>query len=105
MCIRDSYKAAYAFYVALLGWTPGEDTGSQNECKIGDVGGIIIRASGGGGGGGRNAGRGAAAGDPPALVTPAAPSTPRAVSPGHIAFGITPWDADTVKAELEKRGL
>jgi hypothetical protein len=24
---------------------------------------------------------------------------------GHISFGISPWDADAVKAELDKRGL
>ena len=29
----------------------------------------------------------------------------RRASIGHIAFGITPWDADQVKAELDKRGL
>ncbi len=23
----------------------------------------------------------------------------------HVSFGITPWDADQVKAELDKRGL
>jgi hypothetical protein len=33
-----------AFYTALLGWKPGKDEGSQNQCEIGDVGDIIIRA-------------------------------------------------------------
>jgi hypothetical protein len=30
---------------------------------------------------------------------------PRNVRIDHISFGITPWDADTVKDALEKRGL
>lgn len=85
-----NYKESVAFYQALLGWTPGKDEGSQSQCEIGDVGGIIIRR----GGGGRGAG-------------PAAPTTPpaRHVRIDHISFGITPWDVDQVKAELEKRGL
>jgi catechol 2,3-dioxygenase-like lactoylglutathione lyase family enzyme len=78
-----NYKENVAFYTALLGWKPGEDEGSQNTCDIGDVGGIIIR-------GGNPAG---------------GPITPRPNSMGHIAFGITPWDADAVAAELQKRGL
>jgi catechol 2,3-dioxygenase-like lactoylglutathione lyase family enzyme len=82
------YKAAVAFYAALLGWTPGEDTGSQNEVQIGDIGDAIIRRSGGG--------RGGQAPDAPVVKT---------AGFGHIAFGITPWDAAAVKAELDKRGL
>ncbi|MEZ5288971.1 MAG: hypothetical protein R2712_30055 [Vicinamibacterales bacterium] len=79
----SNYKESAAFYAALLGWTPGEDEGSQNTMEIGDIGGIIIRR-------GRNA--------------PGA-SGPRSASIGHISFGITPFDPDQVKAELEKRGL
>jgi catechol 2,3-dioxygenase-like lactoylglutathione lyase family enzyme len=102
------YKATVAFYQALLGWKPGVDEGSQNEVQIGDIGGAIIRgtnmspiavearakaaaeaaASGaatGRGGGGGNA------------------RTRNGI--GHIAFGISPWDADAVKAELDKRSL
>jgi catechol 2,3-dioxygenase-like lactoylglutathione lyase family enzyme len=82
-----TYKEQVAFYTALLGWTPGEDTGSQNEMQIGDIGGIIVRRSGGGRGG-----------------DAAAPVVRRAAM-GHIAFGITPFDPDAVKAELDKRGL
>ncbi|HEY7292837.1 MAG TPA: VOC family protein [Vicinamibacterales bacterium] len=84
----SNYKETVAFYTALLGWKPGTDEGSQSQCEIGDVGDIIIRRGGGG--------RGAA-------PTPA--PTARHASIGHIAFGITPFDADQVKAELEKRGL
>ena len=85
----SNYKETVAFYTALLGWKPGTDEGSQNQCEIGDVGGIIIRR-------GNRGGRGGGAG-----TTPAA----RGATIGHIAFGITPFDPDQVKAELEKRGL
>ena len=84
-----NYKESVAFYTALLGWKPGTDEGSLNQCEIGDVGGIIIRRGGGGN-------RGGGAGTTP-IARPAAM--------GHISFGITPFDPDQVKAELEKRGL
>src|SRR5262245_51162227 len=85
----SNYKETTAFYTALLGWKPGTDEGSQNQCEIGEIGDIIIRR---GGGGGRGGGAG---------TTPPA----RRAALGHISFGITPFDADAVKAELEKRGL
>ena len=44
----SNYKETVAFYTALLGWKPGMDEGSQNQCEIGDVGDIIIRRGGGG---------------------------------------------------------
>ena len=103
------YKASVAFYQALLGWKPGVDEGSQNEVQIGDIGGAIIRgtnmspiavearakaaaeaAASGTAGAGRGGGGGNA-------------RTRNAI--GHIAFGISPWDADAVKAELDKRSL
>lgn len=90
------YKASVAFYAALLGWTPGKDEGSQNEVQIGDIGDAIIRRSGGGGRGGA---AGAAQGGQ--APTPVA----KRAGIGHIAFGIDPWNADAVKAELDKRGL
>ncbi|HUR21051.1 MAG TPA: hypothetical protein VMZ90_09610 [Vicinamibacterales bacterium] len=96
----SNYKEQVAFYHALLGWTPGADEGSQSETQIGDIGGIIIRR--GGGGGGRGAGAGAASPASPA-VTPA--PVARRAQIGHISFGIAGFDADAVKAELEKRGL
>ncbi len=77
-----NYKESVAFYDALLGWKPGKDEGSQNQVQIGDVGGAIIRRGGGRGGG-----------------------APRTAGIGHISFGITPFDPDAVKAELDKRGL
>jgi catechol 2,3-dioxygenase-like lactoylglutathione lyase family enzyme len=85
----SNYKETVAFYTALLGWKPGTDEGSQNQCEIGDVGGIIIRRGFRG-----NRGSGAPATPPP-----------RGATIGHIAFGITPFDPDQVKAELERRGL
>ncbi|MEO6222703.1 MAG: glyoxalase [Vicinamibacterales bacterium] len=92
----SNYKEQVAFYNALLGWTPGADEGSQSECQIGDIGGIIIRRGAGGGG------RGAAAGAGP---VPAPAPAARRAQIGHISFGIAAFDPDAVKAELEKRGL
>jgi catechol 2,3-dioxygenase-like lactoylglutathione lyase family enzyme len=83
-----NYKESVSFYTNLLGWGTTYDEGSQNECLMGEVGDIIIRGGNPldpefGKGGGR-AGR--------ARID-------------HISFGISPWDTDGVKAELEKRGL
>jgi catechol 2,3-dioxygenase-like lactoylglutathione lyase family enzyme len=85
----SNYKETAAFYHALLGWKLGTDEGSQNQCEIGDVGGVIIRRGGGGN-------RGAA----PSTTPPA-----RRAGMGHISFGIAAFDPDQVKAELDKRGL
>ncbi|MGE5242919.1 MAG: glyoxalase [Betaproteobacteria bacterium] len=84
----SNYKETVAFYTALLGWKPGTDEGSQNQCQIGDVGDVIIRR-------GFRLNPGGGAPTPP----------PRGARIGHIAFGIAPFDPDQVKAELEKRGL
>jgi len=89
----SNYKETVAFYTALLGWKPGTDEGSQNQCQIGDVGDIIIRRGGGGNRGGGDRGNGATM------------PTARRAGMGHIAFGIASFDPDQVKAELEKRGL
>jgi catechol 2,3-dioxygenase-like lactoylglutathione lyase family enzyme len=82
-----NYKASVSFYANLLGWGPTYDEGSQNELMIGDVGDIIIRGGNPfdpnfGQAGGRAGGR-----------------------IDHISFGISPWDTDSVKAALERRGL
>ena len=82
----SNYKESTAFYIALLGWKPTGDEGSQNEVEIGNLGNAIIR------------------GGNPAAAPPGQPA-PRRVSIGHISFGISPWDTDKVKAELDKRGL
>ena len=111
-----NYKESASFYMNLLGWKSTYDEGSQNECLIGEVGDIIIRGGNplsptfgqGGGRGGRaggratddsTGGRGAAA-----INAPAGPAV-RQARVDHISFGISPWDTDGVKAELEKRGL
>src|SRR5262249_917838 len=92
------YKESVAFYDALMGWKPTTDEGSQNQVEIGDIGDAIIR---GGNNLAPNFGRGPAAADgTPGPVVPL-----RANGIDHIAFGIQPWDADGVKAELDKRGL
>jgi catechol 2,3-dioxygenase-like lactoylglutathione lyase family enzyme len=102
-----NYKESTAFYMALLGWTPTGDEGSQNECMIGDLGNIIIRggnsaaAGGGRAGGGRGAGGDSTGGRGGQASAPAR----RVAMIDHMAFGITPWDPDQVKAELDKRGL
>jgi len=89
-----NYKESASFYMNLLGWKPTYDEGSQNELMIGDVGDIIVRGGNPldpefGRGGGRG---GAGAGQRRARID-------------HISFGISPWDTDKVKDELEKRGL
>lgn len=81
-----NYKESVAFYQALLGWHPTGDEGSQNEVEIGNVGNALIRGGG-----------------PPRPGM--APGERRPASLDHIAFGISPWDTDAVKAELDKRGL
>jgi catechol 2,3-dioxygenase-like lactoylglutathione lyase family enzyme len=83
-----NYKASVSFYTNLLGWKETYDEGSQHELMIGEIGDIIIR------GGNPN---------DPNFGTAAAPS--RRARIDHISFGISPWDTDGVKAELEKRGL
>jgi phosphatidylglycerol:prolipoprotein diacylglycerol transferase len=82
-----NYKASASFYSNLLGWGPTYDEGSQNELMIGDVGDIIVRG-----------------GNP---LDPAFGQVPsrRAGRIDHISFGISPWDTDSVKAGLERRGL
>ncbi len=81
-----NYKATASFYTNLLGWKETYDEGSQHELTIGDIGDIIIR------GGNPN--------DPNFGTAPS-----RRARIDHISFGISPWDTDGVKAELEKRGL
>jgi catechol 2,3-dioxygenase-like lactoylglutathione lyase family enzyme len=81
-----NYKESASFYSRLLGWTPTYDEGSQNECMIGEVGDAIIRG-----------------GNP--LDPDFGKRTARGARIDHISFGISPWDTDGVKAELEKRGL
>jgi catechol 2,3-dioxygenase-like lactoylglutathione lyase family enzyme len=84
-----NYKESASFYSNLLGWKETYDEGSQHEVMIGDVGDIIVR------GGNPN--------DPNFRNSSA--ERARSAKVDHISFGISPWDTDGVKAELEKRGL
>ena len=84
-----NYKESASFYSNLLGWKETYDEGSQHELMIGEIGDVIIR---GGNPNDPNWGRGG-------------PAAARSARLGHISFGISPWDTDGVKAELEKRGL
>src|SRR5262249_40471571 len=83
----SNYKESASFYTNLLGWKETYDEGSQHELMIGQTGNIIVR------GGNPN---------DPAFGKAA---RPRAARLDHISFGISPWETDRVKAELEKRGL
>ena len=84
-----NYKESVSFYSNLLGWQGSYDEGTQNEVMIGDIGDAIIR------GGNPN---------DPNFAARAVATERRAVI-DHISFGISPWDVDGVRAELEKRGL
>ena len=84
-----NYKESASFYSNLLGWQQTYDEGSQDELMVGEVGDIIVRG-----------------GNPkePKLGK-GSPAPVRNARLDHISFGISPWDTDGVKAELEKRGL
>jgi catechol 2,3-dioxygenase-like lactoylglutathione lyase family enzyme len=84
-----NYKESASFYSNLLGWKETYDEGSQQELLIGEVGDIIVR---GGNPNDPNFGKSSTA-------------TVRKAQLDHISFGISPWDTDGVKVELEKRGL
>jgi len=89
------YEKAAAFYNALMGWKVRSDDGQQAVLDIGEnTGGIIIR--------------GGLTGPPPVALTDAGlgVDVPRiqAIWDG-FAWGIEPWDTDTVEAELDERGL
>ncbi len=107
-----NYKESASFYCNLLGWKPTYDEGSQNECMIGEIGDAIIRGGnpldpnfGKPGARGRRGDTAADTTAPPAPQPAAAAAPARHASIDHISFGISPWDTDRVKAELEKRGL
>ena len=85
------YRKSTAFYRDLMGWEIKNDDGKQ-QCtmKIGDIGEIIIRnrrEPGGNGAPGQSA---------------AAPITGVI---NHVSYGVSPWNTEGVKTELEKRGL
>ena len=81
-----NYKESASYYQQLLGWSPTYDEGTQNEMMMGDVGNTIIRGAN-------------------MLAPNYQPRAGATTSVGHISFGISPWDADSVAAALEQRGL
>ena len=93
-----------------MGWKVLKDTGTQANVDINGVGGIIIRNRRRPG-----AGAGAPATQPAAPNQPTRPdSSATAAQPSrppisgvidHISWGIEPWDTETVRSELLKRGL
>lgn len=91
----NDYKKSAEFYSNLMGWEIANDNGkNQATLKIGNVGEIIIR----------NSRR------PEGAAAPAAPAGQPGRPPvtgviNHISYGISPWNKDSVKAELTKRGL
>jgi catechol 2,3-dioxygenase-like lactoylglutathione lyase family enzyme len=96
MSVADYQKEA-AFYIALMGWRLRSDDGKQAIMDIGDWGTVILKgglpvpaSDSGGRGGGAGGGRGGGAS--------------RAVVES-FSWGIEPWDARKVEAELSRRGL
>jgi predicted enzyme related to lactoylglutathione lyase len=106
----SDYRRSAAFYRDLMGWTIRNDNGTSSATlNINGIGGIIIRN-----GRAPNAQAAGAASSAAATAAPpaaAAQGGGRANRPpltgviNHISWGVQPWDTDTVKAELEKRGL
>lgn len=90
----SDYRRSSAFYRDLLGWEVIHDDGEkQCSMKVGQVGGIIIR----------NASTYRGIFDDVQPGAAARVSTTGVVD--HISWGIQPWDTDSVKRELERRGL
>jgi len=82
----SDYKESASFYENLLGWRPGPDEGSQIQLLIGRVGTILVRG-----------------GNP---FTPGySKAAARVAVLDHISFGVTPWNADAVRAALDQRGI
>lgn len=106
----SDYKKSVDFYTDLMGWKVLKDTGTQANVDINGIGGIIIRNRRPGAGPG-----GAPASQPAANPQPTRPdSAAAAAQPSrppitgvidHVSWGIEPWDTETVRGELLKRGL
>ena len=120
------YKRSVDFYTDLMGWKVLKDTGAQAMVDINGIGGIIIRnrrnRDGAGGPPGQQTQGGQPGGQPGAQPTAAQPGARRDSSAAgrstaqpsrppitavvdHISWGIEPWDTETVRSELVKRGL
>jgi catechol 2,3-dioxygenase-like lactoylglutathione lyase family enzyme len=113
----SDYKRSTDFYTDLMGWKVLKDTGTQASIDINGIGGIIIRNRR------RPADAATPAGQPTAQPAPppparsdsatraggasmAQPSRPPITGViDHVSWGIEPWDTETVRGELLKRGL
>ena len=90
----SDYRRSAAFYRDLMGWEIKNDEGQrQATLKIGDIGEIIIRNN-------RRAATEGTAGNGGGQPRP-----PVTGVINHVSWGVSPWDTDKVKAELERRGL
>jgi len=113
----SDYKKSVDFYTDLMGWKMLDDNGTQAKIDINGIAGIIIRnrrrpndpanaaqaqpAAPGAQPPGRPDSTTAARGG--AMAQPSRPPVTAVVD--HISWGIEPWDTETVRAELLKRGL
>ena len=128
----SDYKRSVDFYTDLMGWKVLNDTGTQATIDINGIAGIIIRnrrnRDGAGGPPGQQPSGQPSGAQPPGAQPPGAQAP--AAQPGarpdssaagrstaqpsrppitavvdHISWGIEPWDTETVRSELVKRGL
>jgi catechol 2,3-dioxygenase-like lactoylglutathione lyase family enzyme len=111
----SDYKRSVDFYSDLMGWKVLNDTGTQAMVDINGIGGIIIRNRR------RPADAAGNSSTPPPVQPQTQPARPDSASAGgataqpsrppitgvvdHISWGIEPWDTETVRSELLKRGL
>jgi len=106
-CQVVDYPKEAAYYAALMNWPIRSDDGKQAVLDIGDWGGLVLRGgyqappappatptspAGDAAAGGRGGGRGG-------------PRAPRLAAFDGFCWGIDPWDAKRVEAELRTRGL
>jgi catechol 2,3-dioxygenase-like lactoylglutathione lyase family enzyme len=96
--VVDVAKEA-AYYQALMGWKVRSEDAKQAVLDIGDWGGLVLR-------GGYQAPPAPPAGEAPAGGgRGGAPRAPRNAVFDSFCWGIEPWDAKKVEAELRRRGL
>lgn len=102
----SDYKRSTEFYSGLMGWKVLKDDPERHQATldINGIGGIIIRNGRRGAGGAQTASSAPASAQTDSTAArPARPPVNAVVD--HISWGIEPWDNETVKAELIKRGL
>lgn len=105
-CEVEDYSKEAAYYNALMNWAIRSDDGKQAVLDIGDWGGLILR-------GGYKAPPPTAAEEQAARArlqrggggNQRRPRPPRNARFNNFCWGIEPWNAKTVEAELRKRGL